>query len=93
MFSSFVIADTSDSIENVATIAAAPVVCGYKVNEEMVNISVHTLFPNPSDLNQGGRYYEELQNNLRRINSLTSTPEGARAFCNRVSNELSAFFD
>jgi hypothetical protein len=85
-------AGTSDSLENVAAIAAAPAVCGYTINEEMVNIAVSSLFTDPSDLNPGGRHYEELQDNLQRIRNLTATKEGAKSFCSRVSRDLSAFF-
>jgi len=86
-------AGTSDSLENVAAIAAAPPICGYTINEDMVNTAVRSLFADPSDLNPGGRHYAELQDNLQRIRNLTATEEGAKSFCSRVSRDLSAFFD
>jgi hypothetical protein len=86
-------ADTSDSLENFAALGAAPVVCGFKVNQEMASVSATALFSNPSDLNPGGKYWAELQNDLKRIKKLTATESGKRSFCNRISSELSAFFD
>lgn len=90
-YSSF--AGISDSLENMAAIGAAPAACGFKVNEQMVNISVSALFDNPSDLTPGGKHWPELQNNLQRIKNLTATAAGKKSFCNRISKELSAFFD
>ncbi len=92
-FSASASADTTDSLENVAAIAAAPAVCGYKVNNEMVGTAVNSLFSDPSELNPGGRHYPELQKNLQRIKNLTATEEGTKSFCARVSKDLSAFFD
>jgi len=85
--------DTSDSLENFAALGAAPVACGFKVNEEMASLSAAALFSNPSDLNPGGKYWTELQSDLQRIKKLTATESGKRSFCSRVSKDLSAFFD
>lgn len=85
--------DTSDALENFAALGAAPVVCGFKVNQEMASVSAIALFSNPSDLNPGGKYWTELQGDLHRIKKLTASESGKRSFCNRISTELSAFFD
>jgi len=85
--------NTADSLENYAAIAAAPVVCGLKVNEEMVNLSIQALFSNPSDLNPDGKHWAELQSILQRIKNLTATESGKRSFCSHISKDLSAFFD
>ena len=86
-------ADTSDSLENFAALGVAPVVCGFKVNQEMVSVSATALFSNPADLNPGGKYWAELQSDLQRIKKLTATTLAKKEFCNRIANELSAFFD
>lgn len=85
--------DTSDSLENFAALGAAPAVCGFKVNQEVASISAAALFSNTSDLNPGGKYWAELQNDLQRIKNLTATESGKKSFCSRISKDLSAFFD
>lgn len=85
--------DRSDSLENMAALSAAPLLCGFKVNKSMVTISMTALFPNPSDLNRGGRYWNEFERNLDRIEMLASTESGKQSFCNSIKRKLSAFFD
>jgi hypothetical protein len=93
VLSNSALADSPDALENIASIAAAPAVCGYKVNEKIINVAVSSLFTNPSDLNLGGRHYPKLQENLQQIKTLTATESGRDSFCARVSSELSAFFN
>ena len=93
MFTNTLFADTDDAIENLVAITSAPSKCGFVLNKSMVNISVSTLFTNPSDLNRNGRHWGKVQDTMERIKKLTSTEEGRKSYCSRVSRDLSAFFD
>ena|SRR5688500_1888831 len=92
-FAASAVADSSDAIENVAALGAAPHVCGFKVNEAMFEVALNANFSDPSDINPGGRHYAELQRNIQRIKDLTASPDGTRSFCARVSQDMSAFLD
>lgn len=83
----------SDAIENIAAIAAAQNVCGYAANSQMVEIAIRTLVGDPSQVQEGGRYWPEMQADFARIIRLTSTEAGQQSFCARVKRDLSAFFD
>jgi hypothetical protein len=83
----------SESLENLSAIAASPPICGFKVNETIVTMAVNSLFDSPADVSPGGKYWPDIQRNMRRIHALTSTEPGRQSFCNRVRTNLSAFFD
>jgi hypothetical protein len=74
-------------------VGAAPAVCGYSVNNAMFNMAVSSFFSSSSDIEPGGKYWSQIQENLSRIKRLTATEDGRRSFCSRVSRDLSAFFD
>lgn len=83
----------SDAIENFSAIVASESVCGFKVNQQMLEVAVVSLFGDPSRVAPGGELYPEVERNFARIAALTDTPEGRASFCNRVKTEMSAFYD
>ena len=83
----------ANKVENVAALNSAERLCGYKLNKEMYALSINVLFADPSELQSGGEYSSELNDNYQRIKKLTSTEEGRESFCRRIKYDLSAFFD
>lgn len=69
IFSKPVFAATNEQIENVAAIGASQAVCGYNVNDTMFQIAVNSFFSSSSDIEQGGKYWPQIQENLNRIKS------------------------
>lgn len=83
----------SAALENIASIAAAQNVCGFVANDQMVEVAIRALVGDPSQVQEGGRYWPQMQANFERIIRLTKTEDGRRSFCGRVKHDLSAFFD
>ncbi len=83
----------SDMLENMTAVLASEYICGFSVNQQMVSISVSTLFGDAATVSPGGAHWPEMQRNIKRVKKLTKTDSGRRSFCASTKSNLSAFFD
>lgn len=84
---------TSDMIENITSVVVAEKLCGFKVNREVLAFSMQVAGIRPADLQDGGKYEDEVTANMLRIDRLSATPERKRSMCSTIKTNLSAFFD
>ncbi|GEM_PF-6995780 len=83
----------SDALENIASVMAAQEVCGFTVNQDILQIAVQSTFGSVDSVAPGGEHWPEMRTNMSRIQMLTDTESGRASFCARVRSDLSAFFD
>lgn len=86
-------AQQSNVIENTVALQAAQEQCHYRVNFEMLGISLNAVGLQSTDLMPGGRYWNNVKHNQARIKELTKTANGKSSFCKGIRHNLSAMFD
>jgi hypothetical protein len=83
----------SDALENIASVMAAQEVCGFTVNQDILQIAIQSTFGSVDSVAPGGEHWPKMRTNMSRIHMLTDTESGRASFCARVRSDLSAFFD
>ncbi|MCD1627035.1 hypothetical protein K7H22_13620 [Seohaeicola saemankumensis] len=83
----------SDHLENLTAVMAGEQICGFTVNQQILEIAVVSLFGDPASVSPGGKHWPEIQKNISRVQGLTATSSGRRSFCNTTKANLSAFFN
>jgi uncharacterized protein (DUF342 family) len=80
-------------VENATAAAASEKICGFKVNQDVLLITMQAVGVSPKDLRADGMYADEVSQHRERISRLTATEPQRRSFCSTIKAELSAIFD
>jgi hypothetical protein len=95
-FPGIALAQTSQQanvIENIVALQVAQTECGYKVNYDMLGITMSAVNLRTTDLVPGGKYWASVERNQSRVRRLTATSAGKSSFCRNIRRDLSAMFD
>lgn len=93
---SLALAQTSqqaNTIENTVALQVAQSQCGYKINYDMLGITLSAVNLRTADLAPGGRYWASVERNQARVTRLIATETGKASFCRNIRRDLSAMFD
>lgn len=84
---------TETFFENMTAALTAEQECDYLLDQTAVVDSMDEMGITASDLIQGGQYYKDFENVVSRIHILTSTDTGRQSYCERIRQNLSAYFE